>query len=122
MDCRHPTSHRLKSRSDFRVLLKTPKRFRLYCAGFELLLRPHEQPDSPCRLGVRISKKHVRRAVQRNTIRRQMRELFRNRDRSAAHYDLLLHSRKGLAEQLRPDFRAAAAEALNQLEHRLLQQ
>lgn len=49
------------------------------------------------RLGLAISKKHVRKAVQRNTIKRLVREIFRLRQLELTGIDIVMLSRTPLA-------------------------
>lgn len=61
-----------------------------------LLARISETPQS--RLGLVIAKKNVRRAVQRNRIKRVARELFRQQPPASPPLDVVLLARRGLDE------------------------
>ena len=61
-----------------------------------LLARISETPES--RLGLVIAKKNVRRAVQRNRIKRVARELFRQQPPANPPLDIVLLARRGLDE------------------------
>lgn len=136
--CRFPVSHRLRSPSDFRTVFRTARSFRQHSRGFELLARPHPrapnshnrpndrpqaeaaQPLSPCRLGIQITKKHIKQAVHRNRVRRLMREFFRTRRRTtAACYDLVLRSKPALAQLTGAEFVADLSGSMKRLERKL---
>ncbi len=61
-----------------------------------LLARLNEGPDH--RLGLVIAKKHVRRAVDRNRVKRLSREFFRKLEKCDPPMDVVLLARKGLDE------------------------
>lgn len=61
-----------------------------------ILARPNET-DHP-RLGLAVSKKSARRAVQRNIIKRVIRESFRNRKYQLIPVDLVVLSKKAAGE------------------------
>lgn len=50
------------------------------------------------RLGIVIGKKNVKLAVERNRIKRQIRETFRLNQHHIKNYDVVIVARKGLAE------------------------
>ena len=50
------------------------------------------------RLGLAISKKNVKLAVQRNRIKRLIRESFRHHQATLADYDLVVMARRGVAD------------------------
>lgn len=50
------------------------------------------------RLGLVIGKKNVKLAVQRNRIKRQIREVFRLNQHLINNYDVVIVARRGLAE------------------------
>ncbi|WP_084332632.1 ribonuclease P protein component [Marinobacterium jannaschii] len=60
-----------------------------------LILANHNGLDHP-RLGFVISKKNVRRAVQRNRVRRIIRESFRLNQHDLPPVDIVILARKGL--------------------------
>jgi ribonuclease P protein component len=59
-----------------------------------LLARPNGLSQS--RLGLIIAKKNIRKAVQRNRIKRLVRESFRHREGSTIQIDVIFLARKGL--------------------------
>jgi ribonuclease P protein component len=66
--------------------------------------RPHQE-QGPARLGLAISRKAAPRAVDRNRIKRLIREHFRHNQRRLPAVDLVFYGQAGLAaldnEQLR---------------------
>nr|WP_041483945.1 ribonuclease P protein component [Thioalkalivibrio paradoxus] len=81
---------------------------------FMLLYRTSAPPLDQPRLGLAISKKHARRAVDRNRIKRIAREAFRVRRRSLAAVDIVVLSRAGIAAA---DSRELRLELDQLLEH-----
>lgn len=53
-------------------------------------------PDGTPRLGLVIAKKHIRLAVQRNRIKRILRETFRHHQQELAGIDAVVLARRGL--------------------------
>ncbi|HNE26573.1 MAG TPA: ribonuclease P protein component, partial [Pseudomonadales bacterium] len=53
---------------------------------------------APARLGLVIAKKHVRLAVQRNRIKRQLRESFRSHQHALMGLDIVALARPGLGK------------------------
>ena len=62
-----------------------------------LLLSRHNDLTHP-RLGLVIAKKNVRRAVDRNKVKRIARESFRHHSADLDHLDIVVLARKGLGE------------------------
>ena len=48
------------------------------------------------RLGIIVAKKHIKLAVQRNRIKRLLRDSFRNKRDSLPHLDIVVLAKKGL--------------------------
>lgn len=78
---RFPRSRRLLSRPEFQVVFDSGRALR--GPAFTLLVRARTPEDAPSptlcpsRLGLVIAKKNIRRAVQRNRVKRVLREYFR---------------------------------------------
>lgn len=94
-DFDYPRELRLLTSGDFQrvfdgVTIKIPDQ------NILLLTRPN-QLDHP-RIGFIISKKNVRRAVQRNRVRRIIRESFRLQQHKLPPVDIIIMARKGLDE------------------------
>lgn len=100
-------SLRLLDSSDFqRVFDNAP--FRASHQYFLILSRPNQLPQP--RLGLVIAKKHISLSVQRNRIKRLVREEFRHQQESLAGLDVIVLSRKGLAEMSNDQFRHHLAQ------------
>jgi|TARA_R100001509_G_scaffold148104_1_gene105727 ribonuclease P protein component len=79
-----------------------------------LLARTNEQPGH--RLGLVVAKKNVRKAVQRNRIKRIAREVFRFQPSQPLNLDVIVLARRGLDELDNP----ALAKLLREQWSRLL--
>jgi ribonuclease P protein component len=73
---------------------------------FLLLARRNQLPNA--RLGLVIAKKHIRHAVDRNRMKRLIRETFRVRQQLLSGVDVIVLARKGMHE-------IPNAELINQL-------
>jgi ribonuclease P protein component len=91
---RFDRSRRLTAASDYRRVFSRPERFS--DRYFTLLLR-RSGPDGP-RLGLAISRKVARRAVDRNRIKRICRESFRRHHQQLGAVDCVVLGRAGIAE------------------------
>lgn len=106
---------KLPAKADFdRVFAEA--RFRIRRHPFMLLARP--RPTEPSRLGLVVGRKHARRAVRRNLIRRLARESFR-----LTHFphpvDVVLLARPGAADVDRDELRATLDQLWDRLERDL---
>ncbi|MDO3387685.1 ribonuclease P protein component [Gilvimarinus sp. SDUM040013] len=61
-----------------------------------MLSRPNA--EQPARLGLIIAKKNIRRAVDRNRVKRLIRESFREHQQHLYGLDVIVLARRGLAE------------------------
>ena len=50
------------------------------------------------RLGIIVAKKNVKKATQRNWVKRQCREYFRVNQHKVGHFDIVILVRKGIAD------------------------
>jgi ribonuclease P protein component len=88
-------SLRLLNSSDFQAVFdKAPFR----ASHQYLLVLARQNSLKTPRLGLVIAKKHVRHAVQRNRIKRLIRESFRHRQQYLAGLDVIVLARKGMGE------------------------
>ena len=71
-----------------------------------LLYRPQDPPAESARLGLAISRKHARRAVERNRLKRMAREALRIRRHSLPLVDIIVLSRAGVSGADRAELRA----------------
>ncbi len=100
-------SLRLLCSSDFQNVFDDAP-FRASHQNFLILARFNQQ-TSP-RLGLVVAKKHLRLAVQRNRMKRLVRESFRKQQQAFHGLDVIVLSRKGVDELSN----AAFTEQLNQ--------
>lgn len=70
------------------------------------------------RLGLALTKRYVKRAVDRNRIRRQLRESFRLHQQQLCGYDIVIVGRAGIDEMSSRDLRAAADRSWEHLAKR----
>jgi ribonuclease P protein component len=85
--------HRLLSSSEFDHVFKA-NQYRVGGSEFLILAVQNEQPYS--RVGMVIGKKNTQLAVNRNTIKRLIRESFRHHTISEIGLDIVIVSRKGV--------------------------
>jgi len=88
-------SQRLLNAADFKNVFTDPpfKASHQHCL---ILAKPNHLSHD--RLGLVIAKKHIRLAVQRNRIKRLIREGFRHLPRNKQGIDAIVLSRKGLGD------------------------
>lgn len=101
---RFPRQHRLLSPSEFKPLFDQPT-WRASSQHFLLLVS--ENGLAAPRLGIVIGKRRVKRAVDRNLLRRLMRESFRHRTMELSGLDVVILVRADLHH---PDKRLIAEE------------
>ena len=82
----HSRHFRLTSKADFQSVFDKPSK--VTRKGLMVLYRQTERPHP--RLGIIVSKQHVRRAVDRNRLRRVVRESFRQVRTSFAGLDIVV--------------------------------
>ena len=88
-------SQRLLNARDFQNVFSDPP-FRASHQQCLILAKPNKLPFD--RLGLVIAKKHIRLAVQRNRIKRIIRETFRQQEQQTMGIDAIVLARKGLGE------------------------
>jgi len=72
---------------------------RLSTRWFTVLYRPSRPNKDECaRLGLVISKKSAKRAVDRNRVKRQLRETFRLNQHQLPKFDVVMLSKRGIPE------------------------
>lgn len=98
---------RLTRRDGFTRILKQRAQSNLWFAI-------HSQSNSVgcARLGVTVSKRVVPKSVQRNSIKRMVRECFRKQDRQGVERDVVIRLRKPLLKKDRANAQAALCETL----------
>jgi ribonuclease P protein component len=89
MSASFPKANRVVDKKDFERVFSGAERI---VTNILVLLYCTNSPAC-CRLGLAISKKHVAKAVERNRIKRQIREFFRHRKAECEGLDIVLVSR-----------------------------
>lgn len=84
-----------------------------------MLSRPND--DSPARLGLVIAKKNIRLAVDRNRVKRLIRESFREHQQHLYGLDVIVLARRGLAELDNAQIFKLLAKQWQRLEHKKAQ-
>jgi len=107
-----PRNSRLVSQSDFQHVFSGARK--IANRSFTVLLRKNSCQQA--RLGMAISKKIARRAVDRNRIKRHVRENFRSLGQQMDHVDIVVLGRNGIAKRNRYEL----ANDINELFSRLL--
>lgn len=100
---RFPRSARLLTRHDYGRVFAKPLRSTDACFTLLGRINGREMP----RLGLAIAKKHARRAVDRNRIKRLVRESFRGCRHQIGGIDIVVLSRPGIATRSRDEVRAS---------------
>lgn len=105
-------AQRLLSASEYRSVFSDVQ-LKAGQAEFVLLARPAPVPHS--RLGLAIARKHLRRAVARNALKRMARETFRHLPESQPPLDIVLLSRPAAANSDRARLRAGLEQQFRRL-------
>lgn len=113
LDNRFPAEHRLLDSSAFQQVFKENSKIR---DRYWILLY-RENGTFCARLGMAIAKKHIRRAVQRNAIKRQVREAFRQRKQALAGLDIVVLVSPAMSA-LEREARARSLDRLMEKVHR----
>jgi ribonuclease P protein component len=98
-----PRAARLLTPGDFAEVFRQPQKSG--DAFFTVLCQ--RRPCGAARLGLAISRKNLRRAVDRNRVKRIVRESFRLRQRDLDGLDLVVMARRGLPVADGPTLRAS---------------
>ena len=86
-----PKTSRLLNAADYKAVFSNAQ-FKVSCRQFLVLAIPNSRPRP--RLGLVIAKKNVALAVQRNRIKRQLRDTFRHSATLLESLDLVVLARK----------------------------
>lgn len=111
-DAGFPKQSRLLSPQEFSPVFDKPD-FRL-SSRYLLLLARHSDEDN-ARLGIVVGKRHIRKAVMRNRIKRVLRESFRVMKNEFATIDLVFLARAPLDKLSSSEIREQSDRLLNQL-------
>lgn len=109
-----PASARLHRPEQFRRVFREPVRSRDDC--LVVLARGNDQGQA--RLGMAISRKHAGNAVQRNRVRRVIRESFRQNRHLLPPVDIVVTARVSLAERSNPELRVSLQKHWHRLARR----
>lgn len=113
MSASFPRENRVVDKKDYARVFNEAERIVAPC----LVLLYCSNSLNQCRLGLAISKKHAAKAVDRNRIKRRIREYFRHRKTRCAGLDLIFVSRPAI----RNADNSALARDLEQLWRKLEQ-
>lgn len=106
-----PTHYRVRNTAQFDYVFK--KRKRLYSGSLLTYYRSNQQ-DHP-RIGVVISKRNLRFAVDRNRIRRVLKELFRLKQHELPSWDVVIVAQKGIGHLKNEELWQCGNNLINQL-------
>lgn len=111
-DRHYPRALRLLAAADFKQVMDGAV-YKASQQNFLLLASPSERPHS--RIGFIVAKKKVRLAVDRNRIKRCMRENFRCLQADLPAMDIVFLARNDLASLSNPQLHAACRDGLKRL-------
>lgn len=103
MNAGYPKELRLTDAKEFKQVFAGAKRI---AGPYLVLLYRCNELDFP-RLGLAVSKKHLKTAVKRNYVKRAVREHFRRHRHEIRSRDIVVLSRAGLATASKEDIRVA---------------
>ena len=106
-----PPHARLRRAADFAALRNARGRWQ----AKHFLLRWIESPTATARLGLAVSRKVSKRAVQRNRIKRIVRESFREQREGLPPFDVLVIARSSAVAADRPALHADLRDAWQKL-------
>jgi ribonuclease P protein component len=110
-----PRDARLSSKADYQYVFNRPVKSVDYC--FTVLARKSE--TSHARLGLAISKKCARRAVDRNRLKRVVRETFRLERQNLTGLDFVVLCRTGAGDRSNRELAAILVAHFQRIRHRL---
>lgn len=110
--CRFPPALRLLRPAEFQAVFDGAQ-YKVGEAGFLLLARANACGHA--RLGLVIAKKKVRRAVDRNRLKRIVRNSFRLHQADLPATDVIFMARQDLAQRPAPELHAALGQAWKRL-------
>ncbi|WP_372750399.1 ribonuclease P protein component [Litorivivens sp.] len=106
---------RLLNAKDFKQVFDTA-RLKVSTPELLFLACPNQTPHA--RLGLVIAKKHVKLAVQRNRIKRIIRDSFRHHQHDVSGLDIVVLARKGLGTLDNPQIHRDCQQLWEQLQRR----
>ena len=96
-----PKALRLTEASDYRKVFDSARR----TTGNDFLVLVRHNTQNIARLGLAISKKRLRLAVQRNRIKRLVRESFRRHQEELAGVDIVVLAQKSILQKNNSELR-----------------
>ena len=111
-----PKSVRLLTSGDYSDVFESVD-VRVSSKHFLILARGKQLPTA--RLGIIVAKKHVKLAVQRNRVKRLLRESFRLRQATLPNLDLVVLAKKGVDRLDNPDCTAELQYLWNKLSRKI---
>ena len=112
-DCSFPKTYRLLNAADYQSVFNQ-SRFKVSCRYFLILATPGAGAHS--RLGIIVAKKNVAKAVQRNRLKRLIREWFRHHPRFTTSLDLVVMVRRDADKLSNAQFQQRLANLWGDLE------
>jgi ribonuclease P protein component len=111
-----PKSVRLLTSEDYSDVFQAVD---LRVSSKHFLILAHGKSLPKARLGIIVAKKHVKLAVQRNRVKRLLRESFRLRQASLPHLDLVVLAKKGIDRLDNPDCASELQHLWNKLSRKV---
>ena len=108
-----PAHYRVRHTTEFDQVFK--KRKRLYSGNLLTYYRSNQQAHP--RIGVVISKRNLRFAVDRNRVRRVLKELFRLKQHELPAWDLVIVAQRGIGSLKDEELWQCGSNLLDQLIH-----
>jgi ribonuclease P protein component len=107
-----PRSHRLTKKAEYNALFNKPNK--ISQPGWLILFKPNKKKHA--KLGLIIAKRIINKATQRNTVKRIIRESFRNNKEKLKGFDIIVLIQKQCNKLDKQKLR----EGINQLWEKLL--
>ncbi len=107
---RFPKGARLRRRTEFEQLLRQGRRQSDACFTVITLPSALDVSNPGPRLGLIVPRKQVARAVDRNRIKRVVRDSFRQQQNLMPKLDIAVLARGGCAKRGNPELRASLAQ------------
>lgn len=108
-----PRCSRLLNAGDYRTVFNGAK-IKVSDRNLLILATPNQLPHP--RVGLVIAKKNIRLAVQRNRVKRIIRQSFRLRSPALPHLDIVVLARKGLGDLDNPAMHKLIEQSWRRLE------
>jgi ribonuclease P protein component len=112
-------SKRLLTAKDFQFVFSSAE---VKTSSPQLLLLARFNRRSQSRLGLVIAKKHVKLAVTRNRLKRQIRESFRLQANNLPNLDIVVLARQGCGDLDNPNFNRILEKQWKRLIRRAIEQ